>query len=150
MINHSVKVYPSKIRLNKKKQLAWKIAEIASDNVKLNKDSIEIWGTGKPIREWLYVEDGANAMIKCRDLDSGYYFFNVGVNKGYSVTEIAQTIANEISWNGGFTYNTDKPDGVMKKTVNGTLGSEILDWKPEVDLEQGIKKTVEWYLEKNE
>ena len=42
MINHSVKVYPSKFRLNKKKQLAWKIAEIASDNVKLNKDSIEM------------------------------------------------------------------------------------------------------------
>ena len=119
------------------------------DAKKNKKESIEIWGTGKPIREWLYVEDGANALMKCLDLDSGYYFFNVGVNKGYSVTEIAQTIADEIDWNGEFAYNLDKPDGVMKKTVNGKMGSEILNWKPQVELKQGIKKTVEWYLEKN-
>ena len=89
-------------------------------------------------------------MIKCLSLDSGYYFFNVGVNKGYSITEISQTIADEIKWDGEFTYNLEKPDGVMKKTVDGTLGSKILDWKPEIDLNQGIKKTVEWYSENNE
>ena len=119
------------------------------DAKKENKKSIEIWGTGKPIREWLYVEDGANSLVKCLDLDSGYYFFNVGINKGYSITEIAQTIANEIQWEGEFIYNTDKPDGVMKKTVNGEKGSKILKWEPEVDLNQGIKKTVEWYVEQN-
>jgi len=120
------------------------------DAKKENRKTIEIWGTGKPIREWLYVEDGANALIKCLSLDSGYYFFNVGVNKGYSVTEIAQAIANEIKWDGEFTYNIQKPDGVMKKTVDGKLGNKILDWKPEIDLYQGIKKTVEWYSENNE
>lgn len=119
------------------------------DAKKENKKSIEIWGTGKPIREWLYVEDGANALVKCLVLDFGNYFFNVGVNKGYSITEIAQTIASEIDWKGEFIYNTDKPDGVMKKTVNGEKGSKILNWEPEVGLNQGIKKTVEWYLEKN-
>tara|TARA_B100001113_G_C21038670_1_gene591323 strand:+ start:231 stop:1154 length:924 start_codon:yes stop_codon:yes gene_type:complete len=119
------------------------------DAKKENKKSIEIWGTGKPIREWLYVEDGANSLIKSLDLDPDYYFFNIGINKGYSITAIAETIANEIQWEGEFTYNTDKPDGVMKKTVNGEKGSKILKWEPEVDLSQGIKKTVEWYLEKN-
>ena len=96
-------------------------------------------GYRKPIREWLYVEDGANALIKCLSLDSGYYFFNVGVNKGYSVTEIAQAIANEIKWDGEFTYNIQKPDGVMKKTVDGTLGNKILDWKPRLTLTE-LKK----------
>ena len=67
---------------------------------KENRKTIEIWGTGK-LLEWLYVEDGANALIKCLSLDSGITF-NVGVNKGYSVTEIVQAIANEIKWDGEF------------------------------------------------
>ena len=72
------------------------------------------------------------------------------MNKGYSVTEIAQAIANEIKWDGEFTYNIQKPDGVMKRTVDGKVGNIFLDWKPEIDLYQGIKKTVEWYSENNE
>ena len=55
-----------------------------------------------------------------------------------------------MDWNGEFNLNTDMPDGVMRKTVNGDLGGKILNWNPEVKLNDGIKKTVEWYVNNNE
>lgn len=117
---------------------------------KLNNNRIvEIWGTGKPVREWLYVEDGAKALFKSLDLSKGNYLFNVGVNKGSSIIEIAKLISKHMSWNGDFHFNTKMPDGVLKKTVNGNLGKKILNWSPEVKLNDGIKKTVQWYLENN-
>lgn len=112
-----------------------------------NNRSVEIWGTGKPVREWLYVEDGAKALFKSLDLSKGNYLFNVGVNKGTSIIEIAKLISKHMSWNGDFHFNTNLPDGVLKKTVNGNLGKKILNWSPEVKLNDGIKKTVQWYLE---
>ena len=118
---------------------------------KLNNISeVEIWGSGKPVREWLYVEDGAKSLIKAINLSPGNYLFNVGVNKGASIIEIAEMIANEFSWEGKFILDVSRPDGVMKKTVDGNLGKEILNWSPEVKLNEGIADTVKWYKADNE
>ena len=62
------------------------------DAKKNNINKVQIWGTGKPIREWLYVEDGAEALIRSINLESGHHFFNVGVEKGISVIELAVII----------------------------------------------------------
>ena len=113
---------------------------------KNNLSSVEIWGTGKPIREWLYVEDGATALIKAASLTSGSYFFNIGVNKGISITDLASKIANALDWSGEFKYNIEKPDGAKEKRVDGTLGEKLLNWKPETSLDIGLEKTVDWYL----
>ena len=115
-----------------------------------NNNSIDIWGTGRPVREWLYVEDGAKALVKSLELTEGNYLYNVGINKGSSIIEIAELISKHMDWNGEFNLNTDMPDGVMRKTVNGDLGGKILNWNPEVKLNDGIKKTVEWYVNNNE
>ncbi|MAU54859.1 MAG: GDP-L-fucose synthetase [Flavobacteriaceae bacterium] len=118
---------------------------------KLNNNSeVEIWGSGKPVREWLYVEDGAKSLIKAINLSPGNYLFNVGVNKGASIIEIAEMIANEFSWEGKFILDVSRPDGVLKKTVDGNLGKEILNWSPEVKLNEGIADTVKWYRAENE
>ncbi len=116
---------------------------------KEKKSSIEIWGTGQPIREWLYVEDGAKALIKASSLASGSYFFNIGVNKGISITDLALKIAKALDWDGEFEYNLERPDGAKEKRVDGTLGEKLLNWKPETSLDQGLKYTVEWYLKNN-
>ena len=113
---------------------------------KNNLDDVVLWGTGKPIREWLYVEDGANALIKSIQLTDGHHFFNVGVKKGISVLDLAEIIKEEIGWSGNFILDTAMPDGVLEKKVDGTLGQEKLNWKPEVDLTLGIRKTVDWYI----
>jgi len=105
----------------------------------------EIWGTGKPIREWLYVQDGARALLKSLDLKSGHHFFNVGVKKGISIFDLANIIKNQVGWEGEFSFNLEKPDGVLEKKVDGTKGSKLLKWEPEIELEYGIEKTINWY-----
>ena len=117
-------------------------------DAKMNNESVvEIWGTGKPIREWLYVQDGANALVKSLNLKSDHHFFNVGVKKGISIIDLANIIKTRVGWDGEFSFNTDKPDGVLEKKVDGTKGSLILEWEPEFELEYGIEKTVNWYKE---
>ena len=64
------------------------IIKKVSDAKKSNSKNIEIWGTGKPIREWLYVEDGARALLNSLNLNDGSYLFNVGINKGSSKRNI--------------------------------------------------------------
>ena len=115
-----------------------------------NYKEVELWGTGKPIREWLYVDDGAKALIKSINLESGHHFFNVGVEKGISILELAEIIKDKISWDGKFVLDTSKPDGVLEKKVDGTRGEEKLNWKPETSLIDGIQTTVNWYIDKYE
>ena len=115
-------------------------------DAKLNNSKyVEIWGTGKPIREWLYVEDGADALIKSLDLKENHYFFNIGVNKGISIFEMAKIIAKIIDWNGEFTFDTSRPDGAEEKRVLGKFTEKNLNWSPQISLENGIHSTVEWY-----
>ena len=122
--------------------LVKKICDAKINNIQ----KVEIWGSGKPIREWLYVQDGANALIKSLDLEKGHHFFNVGVQKGIAIIDLANTIKKIVNWNGEFFYNADKPDGVYEKKVDGSKGESKLNWMPDIDLEYGIEKTVEWYM----
>ncbi len=120
------------------------------DAKKNNLEKVQIWGSGKPIREWLYVEDGAKSLIKSLNLNEGFYLFNIGINKGSSIIEIANQISDSVQYEGSFEYDLSKPDGVMKKTVDGEYGKEILNWSPEVNLKEGISKTVKWYINNHE
>ena len=122
--------------------LVKKICDAKINNIQ----KVEIWGSGKPIREWLYVQDGANALIKSLDLEKGHHFFNVGVQKGISIIDLANTIKKIVNWDGEFFFNADKPDGVYEKKVDGSKGETKLNWIPDIDLEYGIEKTVEWYM----
>ena len=122
--------------------LVKKICDAKINNIQ----KVEIWGSGKPIREWLYVQDGANALIKSLDLEKGHHFFNVGVQKGISIIDLANTIKKIVNWDGEFFFNADKPDGVYEKKVDGSKGESKLNWMPDIDLEYGIEKTVEWYM----
>ena len=121
-----------------------KVHDAKKDNI----NKVEIWGTGKPIREWLYVKDGAEALIRSMSLEPGHHFFNVGVEKGISVIELAGIIKDKFGWNGKFELDTSRPDGVLEKKVDGNLGQIKLGWKPETNLNDGIQTTIDWYIEK--
>lgn len=116
------------------------------DAKKSGEKEVIIWGTGKPIREWLFVKDGADALIKSINLDEGHYFFNVGIEKGISIIDLAEIIKEKMNWNGNFILDQSKPDGVLEKKVDGSLGQEVLNWKPKVSLSDGIQETVDWYF----
>ena len=112
-----------------------------------NEKTVDVWGSGKQIREWLYVEDGADALIGCMDLSGGNYLFNIGVGKGISIIDLANLIKERVEWDGEFNLDTTKPEGVLEKKVDGSMGKDIINWNPKFSLDEGVKKTVEWYGE---
>ncbi len=117
-------------------------------NAKLNNEkTVDVWGSGKQIREWLYVEDGADALIKCMDLSDGNYLFNIGVGKGISIIDLANLIKERVEWDGEFNLDTTKPEGVLEKKVDGSMGKDTINWSPKFSLDEGVKKTIEWYEE---
>jgi GDP-L-fucose synthase len=111
-----------------------------------NLPGVVLWGTGKPVREWLYVDDGAEALIRALDVKPVSAPVNVGVASGVSIFELAQMIADQLGYKGKLTTDPTKPDGAPYKTVDGSQGEKLLNWKPEISLEVGLKKTIDWYL----
>ena len=108
-------------------------------------EQVVVWGTGTPVREWLYVDDGAEAMIRALDAQPTEEPVNVGVAQGVSVRELAETIAARVGYDGAVVYDASKPDGAAFKTVDGARGAALLGWTPSISLSQGIDQTVEWY-----
>jgi len=108
---------------------------------------VVVWGTGTPVREWLYVDDGAEAMIRALDCPPTEEPVNVGVGRGVSVKSLAEMIAQRIGFEGKIVYDPSKPDGAAHKTVDGSRGAALLGWTPTTTLEQGIDSTIEWYLD---
>lgn len=111
-----------------------------------NLPSVCVWGTGKPVREWLHVDDGAAAMIRAMDIAPYEEPINIGIAKGISIMDMAQLIKKYVGFQGEIKFDTTKPDGAPYKTVDGSLGEKLLGWKPQISFEQGVAQTIEWYM----
>ncbi|MEG1523725.1 MAG: NAD-dependent epimerase/dehydratase family protein [Clostridia bacterium] len=110
-----------------------------------NLPEVIVWGTGAPVREWLYIDDGAEAMIRCLDAPATTELHNIGVASGISVKDMAEMIRKEVGYMGTLVFDTSKEDGAPYKTVDGTRGEQLLHWKPQVGVEQGLHETVVWF-----
>jgi GDP-L-fucose synthase len=109
--------------------------------------SVEVWGTGKPIREFIYVEDCADAIVlaaeKYRDTALP---LNIGTGIGTSIRELAETIHQLSGYRGKLVWDADKPDGAAKKVLDVTRMRQVLDgWSPPTDLKTGLARTIAWY-----
>ena len=105
---------------------------------------VELWGDGSPKREFLHVDDLAEACFTCmKYYDSGEPI-NVGTGEDVTIKELAETIADVVGFTGGFRWNTDKPNGTPRKVLS-IEKIKTLGWKPEIELKEGIKSTYEWY-----
>ena len=123
------------------------ISKIVDAKIK-NKKTVEIWGTGKPVREWLFVRDGAEAAkITLKNLKKfeSNDILNIGVRKGISITELAEMIKEIVGWDGNFIYDASKPDGAMKKILVADKMKKMLNWEPPTSLRDGIKITADRY-----
>ena len=119
-------------------------------NAKRNNDPfVDVWGSGTPVREWLHVDDGAEAMIRAIDKPPFVDFINVGVAEGISIIDMAEMIKKYVGYEGEIKLDPSKPDGAKYKTVDGARGEKYLGWRPQVQFEQGVRETIEWYLENN-
>ena len=123
-----------------------------------NVDSITIWGTGKPLREFLHVDDMARACIHIMDLPFEQYqkvasprlsHINVGSGVDCSVAELAALIGEVTGFEGTILYDTSKPDGPPRKLLDSSRLRD-LGWKPEYTLKEGLTNTYRWFIENYE
>lgn len=112
-----------------------------------NLPEIIVWGSGKPVREWLHVDDGAEAMIRGLTAPSSLDPINIGVAQGISILEMAQLIKMYVGYEGQLVLDPSKPDGAPYKTVDGGKGAALLGWKPSRSFTQGVQDTINWYLQ---
>ncbi len=112
---------------------------------KMNGDAyMEVWGSGKPRREFLYVADAADAMVHLMKTYSGESHINVGVGSDITIAELAEMISDIVGFEGGVRYVADKPDGTPVKRLDVTRLME-LGWTAKTDLRDGIERTYAWY-----
>lgn len=110
--------------------------------------TVDVWGTGKPTRDWLYVKDGAEAILRATATYDDVEPLNIATGVGISISKLAETITEVVGFKGRLVYNTDKPDGALHKTFGIKKMKKVLHWVPSTPIEKGIKETVAW-LDKN-
>jgi GDP-L-fucose synthase len=107
-------------------------------------ESMELWGSGKPLREFLYVEDLAEACVFLLKSYSDESPINVGFGSDVTIRELAETICDVVGFKGGLTFDASKPDGTPRKLMNSAR-INTLGWRARTGLRDGIAKTYDWY-----
>ncbi len=132
-----------------------------SDAIKYSQSSVNCWGSGNPLREFMHVDDLASAVIFALEKwnpneknapkntnGEKLYHLNVGTGKDISIKDLASKIAEFTSFKGDIFWDKSKPDGTPKKQLDISK-IKSLGWEPEIELEEGLKKTIEDYLQNN-
>ena len=110
-----------------------------------NMPSVVVWGTGNQRREFLFVDDMADAAVYFLETYHSNEFVNIGSGKDVSIAELANIIAKVVDYKGKIEFDTSKPDGMPRKLLD-TSKAESLGWKYKTELEDGIRKTYEDFL----
>jgi GDP-L-fucose synthase len=111
-------------------------------------ETMSLWGTGEPLREFLWSEDMADACVYC--LENINYadvksHINIGTGKEISIANLAALVAKTIGYNGKIIFDSSKPNGTMRKLCDvGKIQS--MGWRHKVEIEEGVRKLYEWYL----
>lgn len=108
---------------------------------------VVVWGTGKPKREFLYVEDFARACVFLMDNYEGAEVINIGTEVDVTIKQLAYMVKEASGYKGNIMFDTTKPDGVMRKLLDSSRIKK-LGFRPRVNLEEGIGKTYQWYVKK--
>lgn len=112
-----------------------------------NDPEFVVWGSGNPVREWMYIDDACNAIMLAMGIKTDVYPINVGTGIGISIKELTYEIAKQLGYLGNISFDTSKIDGAPYKTMDGSRGAELLKWEQQVDFISGIGQTVNWYKE---
>jgi GDP-L-fucose synthase len=107
--------------------------------------AVTIWGTGRPRREFLHVDDLARACVMLMESDNAEGIYNIGVGTDVSIAELAGIVAQAVGYHGELVYDTSKPDGTPRKLLDVSR-IHALGWRAEMGLRQGIESTYHDYL----
>jgi GDP-L-fucose synthase len=119
---------------------------------------VVIWGTGKPMREFLHVDDMAAASVHVMNLDTSIYdantqpmlsHINVGTGVDCTIRELAETLAEVTGFNGKLVFDTSKPDGAPRKLMDVSR-LKALEWQASISLKKGLESTYQWFREHQE
>jgi GDP-L-fucose synthase len=108
-------------------------------------ENVTIWGTGKPKREFLYVDDLAGACIFLMNRYDGSEVLNIGRGVNTSIAELAEIIKDVVGFNGNVIYDTTKPDGIPMILLDSTKLNTLLGWEAKTELAEGLNITYEWF-----
>ena len=113
---------------------------------KVNSEPVELWGSGTPMREFLFVDDMAEAVVYALENELPEYLYNVGSGKDITIKELAEIIQKVVGHEGEIIWDTTKPDGTPRKLMDVSKMKSI-GWQYSTELQEGIQKTYEWFLE---
>jgi len=108
--------------------------------------TVELWGTGTPIREFMYIDDLADALVYLLKHYADPVPINVGTGEGTMIRDLADMIKDAVGYEGSLVWDADRPDGMPKRMLDSARLLE-LGWKPSVALDEGLAKTYAWYRE---
>ena len=111
--------------------------------------TVTVWGTGEPLREFLYVDDLADALVFLMKNYTQMEFVNVGTGDEVSIRELALTIKSVVGYPGEIEFDTSKPDGTPRKLLDVSRLKD-LGWQAQTSLKEGIEKTYAWFLENSD
>lgn len=109
-------------------------------------DNVTVWGTGTPVREFLYADDLADACIYLMQNYKKNKIVNIGTGVGLTIKELAEKIKNVIGYHGQIRFDTTKPDGTPVK-VNDVSYLNSLGWEAKISIDEGLKKAYDWYID---
>ena len=117
------------------------------DAVERNEDVIEVWGSGVPTREFLYVDDAADGIVAAAERYEGGEPVNLGTGREISIRDLATLIAELTGFQGSFAWNTTKPDGQPRRALDVSRARDEFGWTARVPFEEGLEATISWYRE---
>ncbi|TSC89196.1 MAG: GDP-L-fucose synthase [Parcubacteria group bacterium Gr01-1014_3] len=118
-----------------------KIAEAKKNN----QPSVEVWGTGKATREFLFAEDAAEAIVAAAEKYNSIEPVNIGSGQEVSIKDLVDVICRLVGFNGEIRWNADKPDGQPRRVLDISRAEKEFGFKAQTTLEAGLKKTIDWY-----
>lgn len=111
-----------------------------------NHSDVTLWGSGSPMREFLHVDDLANAVVFALENVLPDYLYNVGTETDVTIKELAETIQSQVGHKGNINWDSSKPDGTPRKLMDSSK-MMLLGWRPTYNLKTGIANTYSWFLE---
>lgn len=113
--------------------------------VESGEQSVEVWGTGSATREFLHVDDAARAFVAAVEAEDHDEPINLGGGGEISIGSLAEMIADMCGYQGEIVWDTKKPDGQPRRSLDSSRAAEVLGWRPQVDFREGLAETIGWW-----
>jgi len=120
------------------------------DAVEAREQKVDVWGTGRASREYLYVEDAAEGIVLAAEVHDSTEPINLGSDREITIRETAETIARLVGFDGELRWDPSKPDGQPRRRVDASRAERLLGWRARTPFEDGLRATIDWYLANRE